>query len=74
MYTTYRLKADELDMKLLESIKAAFKNKEIEITVSETDETEFLLRFPANMKYLYNAIDDVEHGRNIITPSQEQFK
>ncbi len=44
MTTTYRLNVDELSFDLLNSIKAAFRNKEIEITVTEAiDETSYLL-------------------------------
>ena len=37
MYTTYRLHADELDNDFIEALKTLFKDKEIEITVSEVD-------------------------------------
>ena len=42
MQTIYQINANELDQTLLESIKAQFKNKEIEIVVSERDETDYL--------------------------------
>lgn len=73
MQTIYQINADELDENLLASIKALFKNKEIEITVSERDETAYLLRSPANREYLLKAIEDVNENKNIITPDQEQF-
>ncbi|MEG4506644.1 hypothetical protein QUA81_03435 [Microcoleus sp. F6_B4] len=44
MSTVYRLKASELDRNFLEQIKAIFGDKEIEIIVSECDETEYLLK------------------------------
>lgn len=74
MQTIYQINADEIDQSLLESIKAQFKNKEIEIVVSERDETEYLLRSPANRERLLRAIGDVEANRNIIVPEQEQFQ
>jgi len=43
MHISYRLNANELDNNFLESLKAAFHNKEIEIVVYESDETAFLL-------------------------------
>ena len=73
MQTIYQINADELDENLLASIKAQFKHKEIEIVVSECDETAYLLRSPANREYLLRAIKDVEENRNIIVPNQEQF-
>jgi len=74
MQTIYQINADELDQKILESIKALFKDKEIEIVVSERDETAYLLRSPANRKSLLSAVRDVEENRNIIVPNQEQFQ
>ena len=74
MQTIYQINADEIDQSLLESIKAQFKNKEIEIVVSERDETAYLLRSSANREHLLRAIGDVEANRNIIVPEQEQFQ
>ena len=74
MQTIYQINADEIDQSLLESIKAQFKNKEIEIIVSERDETEYLLRSPANRERLLRAVGDVEANRNVVVPEQEQFQ
>ena len=74
MYAVYRANADELDNQFLESLKAAFKDKQVEIAVSEVDETEYLLRSPANSERLLKAVDDVEHGRNLVVPDQAQFR
>lgn len=74
METTYRLNADELDNRFIESLKSVFKNKEIEITVTEVDDTEYLFRSKANKEHLLNAIDDIENNRNIVIPDQKQFQ
>lgn len=73
--TIYRLNADELDANFLESLRAAFPHKEIEISVAEAeDETAYLLRLPANRGELLRAIADVEAGKNIVVPDQEMFR
>lgn len=51
MYTLYRLNADDLNERFLESLRALFQGKDIEISVCEAtdqtdDETEYLLRRP----------------------------
>ena len=74
MYTIYRLNADELDSKFLESLKSAFGHKQIEIAVSESDETDYLLRAPANREHLVSALADVEAGRNLVVPDQAPFR
>jgi antitoxin YefM len=74
MHTIYQSNANELDESLVESIKTLYKDKEIEITVAEIDETEYLLRNPENRAQLLRAIERVEAGMGIITPDQEQFQ
>jgi antitoxin YefM len=74
MQTIYQINADELDESILESIKALFKHKDIEIVVFERDETAYLLRSDNNRERLLQAVKDVEENRNIIVPNQEQFQ
>lgn len=70
MHTLYRLNADELDEPFLESLRALFKGKDIEISICEApdegrDETAYLLGTPANRRRLLEAIDNVARGRTI---------
>ena len=74
MQTIYQVNADDLNEDFLDSLKAAFRHKEIEIVVYERDETEYLLRSPANRSRLLEAISDVEQNRNIVVPDQDQFQ
>jgi antitoxin YefM len=74
MHAIFRTSADELDAQFLESLKTAFKGKQIEIVVSEADETDYLLRSPANRERLLKAIGDINEGRDIVVPDQAQFR
>lgn len=74
MNAIYHVRADELDESFLAALKAMFKDKEIEIAVSERDETAYLLRSPANREHLLRAVADVESSQHITTPEQEQFQ
>jgi hypothetical protein len=66
METTYRLNAKELSVELIQSIQAAFKDKNIEITVTDhVDETDYLLSTEANKKQLYESIEELEQGKGI---------
>jgi antitoxin YefM len=63
MTTTYRLNTKELSDEILKSIKEAFKDRDIEITVTDLrDETEYLLSTEANKKHLYRSIEELEKG------------
>ncbi len=42
--------------------------------IAEADETEYLLRSPANREKLLAAVADVEAGRNVIEPDQTPFQ
>ena len=66
MSTVYRLKASELDSNFLEQIKAIFGDKEIEISVSECDETEYLLKSEINKNKLLKAIENVKDRQNLV--------
>jgi len=74
MYTTYRLNVNELNNNFIKGIKQIFKDKEIEITVSDFDETEYLLSSPENKKRLLEALDNVNNRRNLIEVDSELFK
>ncbi len=67
MHTVYRLNSAELDYAFFESLKTLFKDKEIEIMVSEVDETAYLMSTAANRKHLLNAIKNIERGTNLVT-------
>ena len=66
MSAVYRLKASEIDLSFLEEIKANFGDKEIEITVTEFDETEYLLQSKNNKKRLLQAIKNIKKGKNFV--------
>jgi len=64
MTTTYKLNSKDLSDEIIKSIKEAFRDKEIEITVTDVvDETDYLLSTEANKKHLYKSIDDLEKGQ-----------
>ncbi len=57
MEAIYKLKANEININLMDTIKKLFKGKEITITVSsEPDETAYLTMNPANEKHLMESM------------------
>ena len=53
MEAIYKLKANEIDPNLMDTIKTLFRGKEITITITtEPDETTYLTMNPANKKHL----------------------
>jgi antitoxin YefM len=66
MYTTYRLHINELDSDFIDALKALFKDKEIEIIVSEVDETAYLFQSEANKKRLLQAVQNINSQQNLV--------
>ncbi|GHS93642.1 hypothetical protein FACS1894139_14630 [Planctomycetales bacterium] len=65
MCSTYTLNIDELTADV--SIQKAFPRRTVEISVREAvNETEYLLRSPANRACLLQAVTDIEEGENLI--------
>jgi len=68
METTYRLNTRELGNNFVNAIKNAYPDQNIEIMVRlDDDETEYLLRSPANRENLERAVKNVEQGKNIVS-------
>lgn len=64
MVTIFRLHVNELSPEILDSIRAAYRNKTVEISVTDAeDETAFLLANEANRKHLFNSIKEIEEGK-----------
>ncbi len=66
MVTVYRLHVNELNDKFIESVQAFYKDTEVEITVTEVDETGYLLRSEANRARLMQAVRNIEDGQNLV--------
>ena len=63
MTTTYKLNAKELSIEVIKSIQEAFRDREIEIIVTDSiDETDYLLSTKANKDHLYKSIEDLNNG------------
>jgi antitoxin YefM len=74
MDAIYHVKADELDESFLDAVKATFKDKEIEIAVSEYDETAYLLRAEANRDRLLKAVAEIDESKDLVTAPQDHFQ
>jgi len=76
METIFRLKASEIDNGFLTTLKALFKKRDIEITVTDiiNDETEFLLKDTKNRAHLLEAINEVKQNKNLVRFTGEEFK
>ncbi|GHV12192.1 hypothetical protein FACS189491_04740 [Spirochaetia bacterium] len=68
MESTYKLNTRELKADFITAICDIYPDRDIEITVRETvDETEYLLRSPANREWLLKAVDNIKRGQNLVS-------
>ena len=66
MYTTFHLKASEIDEELIKNIKSMFGKKNISITIEEDlDETAYLLSSTENRKKLKKSLEEAKAGELI---------
>jgi len=75
METVFKLKANELDKRFVDSVKNLFRDREIEISIKPTqDETEFLFNTSANKKQLLEAIEEIKMDKNLIRFTNKEFE
>jgi antitoxin YefM len=74
MHTTFVIKAEDIDEKLLKGIKNSYKDKQIEITVRELDETEYLLKNENNKKRLLKAVKNSKLKKNLTEVNLKKLK
>jgi antitoxin YefM len=66
VHTVYRLKANEIDQRFIDSLKATFQDREIEIVVYEVDETAYLLATEANRSRLLRAVENIKNREQLV--------
>ena len=74
MQTHFILDSSELDYSLIDKLKVLFKNKRIELIVSESDDTSYLLRSPKNKEILLNSIKNIENNDKVVFADNKLFK
>lgn len=74
MQANFILDSNELDYKLIDKIKEIFQNKRIELTISESDDTQYLFASEENKETLLKSIDNIEKNQKLITADSKIFK
>jgi len=66
MITTFNLPADQLDLSILKSIKEAYRGRNIEIIINDTDNTN-------KVEVLLKRIKSIREDTNVHSFAQEDF-
>lgn len=73
-YNVYYMNANELDNQFIEALKVIFKDKSIEVVVSEVDETAYLFQSEANRRRLLQAVRNIENQQNLVEVSLDTLQ
>lgn len=74
MQANFVLDSDELDYALIDKLKVIFKNKRIELMITESDDTQYLLSSKANKDILLNSIRNIENKENLVVADSKLFE
>ena len=74
MQTHFILDSSELDYSLIDKLKVLFQNKRIELIVSESDDTSYLLSSPKNKEILLNSIKNIQNNDKVVFADNKLFK
>ena len=74
MQTHFILDSSELDYSLIDKLKVLFQNKRIELIISESDDTSYLLSSPKNKEILINSIKNIENNDKVVFADNKLFK
>jgi|GEM_PF-1594368 len=66
MYATFRLTKNDINASFLETLKSLVKSGEIEVAVSQVDETEYLMQSMANKKKLMTSIKNIKAKKHLV--------
>ncbi|MBV5279576.1 MAG: hypothetical protein J0647_11275 [Campylobacteraceae bacterium] len=74
MQASFILDSNELDYSFIDKLKVMFQNKRIELSVFETDDTEYLCTSKTNKELLLTSIANIDNGDNLVIADAKLFK
>jgi len=74
MQASFILDSNELDSSFVNKLKEMFKNKRIELSIAESDDTEYLRASQANKEILSASIANIENGTNLVIADTKLFQ
>ncbi|OGU40284.1 MAG: hypothetical protein A2X61_09780 [Ignavibacteria bacterium GWB2_35_12] len=74
MLTSYTINADELPGNFVDIVKESYKGKKIEITISEYNETDYLLQSPKNREILLKSVKNINSRKNLVEVPLKQLE
>jgi len=73
MQASFILDSNELDNSFIDKLREMFKNKRIELSITESDDTEYLCASKTNKEVLDASIANIENGTNLVIADTKLF-
>lgn len=74
MQASFTLDSNELDHSFVDKLREMFKNKRIELLVTETDDTKHLSASAVNKESITTAIANIESAQNLTVADPKLFQ
>jgi len=74
MQTTIKTNTTELDLNFLDAVRKLFKDQDIEISIRNLDETEYLMSNEANRRHLMESIAEYERKETATFTLEDFFE
>jgi len=74
MLISYKIKAEELNYKIIEELRDKYKGKILEIMINVDEENDILKQSSINNAELLKRIINVENNNNLVSFSIDEFK
>jgi hypothetical protein len=74
MQASFTLDSNELDHSFVDKLREMFKNKRIELFITETDDTKHLSASAVNKEIIATAIANIESDQNLTVADPKLFQ
>jgi len=74
MQANFILDSNELNSSFIDKLREMFKDKRIELVVTESDETDYLCACDVNKEFVTTAIANIESGKNLVEADPKIFQ
>lgn len=74
MNAHFVLESDELNYAFIDKLRQMFHNKRVELSVSESDDTDYLCASPANKEKLLDSIANIRENQHLVPADPKLFE
>jgi len=73
MNANFVLDSNELNYAFIDKLREMFQNKRVELSITETDDTEYLSASSINKKLLLESMNNIQNNQNLVIADSKLF-